>query len=77
MRNYDQALSDAKHRVTETLTRLASGDKNASLNNLARDIDALNEAWDGVTGALVRQRAVLKETIDDLHLKLAETRRNG
>lgn len=75
MRDYDALLNHAKRAVTEAIADLARDKPRLTIQDLATRIDDLNRAWDELTDALVRQRATLGETIDDLHRRLAEAKR--
>ena len=72
MSNYDTAVCNAKQRATQSLLRLPDCE---GRSEMASAIDGLNEAWDKLTDALVRQRAVRDEEISRLLSALAEARK--
>lgn len=73
MSNYDLMVSDLKRATTAEILRLQR-DK-VDVDNIARLVDQLNEAWDKLTDALVRQRTERDNVIRDLIDQLAEARK--
>lgn len=72
MSDYDRAVREAKDRVTNALCRMDVPD-----HDVAKAVEDLNAAWDELADALVRQREVMRETIDNLHHRLAEMKKRG
>ena len=77
--DYDRALSDCKHAVTQLICRAISDlhqhDEKGALDQLASGVDNLNGAWDALTDALVRQRDERDHQIRRLINELAERRK--
>jgi len=71
--NYDLMVSDLKRATTAEILRLQR-DK-VDVDNIARLVDQLNEAWDKLTDALVRQRTERDNVVRDLIDQLAEARK--
>lgn len=61
--------------MTKSLVKAQSEMPISAINDVAFDVDSLNKAWGELTNQLVRQREVMRETIDDLHRKLADERK--
>lgn len=77
--NWDRRVSDAKHEATVALCKFVRDSKGSvDTDGLARAIDELNKAWDGLTDVLVRQRKerdrVIRHLIDELAERPGEGR---
>ncbi len=68
--SYDRNVSDAKQRTTAALM-----EKDLDRVSIGRAFDELNAAWDALTDALVRQRAIRDKQILSLLDQLAEAKR--
>lgn len=75
--SYDRAVWDAKERISKTLCDLQLDPPRARAVDVAQDVDNLNKAWDELSNALVREKKVMRDTIDYLHRELAEARKRG
>ena len=75
MRNYDSRVFDAKDRATRMLIELQRANKDADVTPMASALDELNQAWDALTDALVRQRNELGERILILINEIAEEKK--
>ena len=73
--NYDLLLSGCKRAATSALCRAITDNPKVNMDGIAAALDALNEAWDRLTDALVRQRDERDRIIRDLINQLAEEKK--
>lgn len=84
MSNYDLRLSDAKYAMTQTIIKLNGNNLQTKkpycdpdlAMRVAQQVDSLNDAWDKLTDALLRQRKMLEEKVCQLIRELAEANKS-